>query len=174
MTPAGSGLLVSYLSLREMKKKKGFLGFSWLLFFFHRFWRLTPSYMLLVFFYLALMPYWGHGPLWPHAWPDRDNCNRNWWTNLLYINNFVRTEEAVLGCSLDAVAAVRVIMVLHKSTAAFASLTVSPPPLPPHPPPRRRRRPPPPPPPLPPPPPPPPLPSSSSSRPDITVMVDWA
>ena len=34
-----SGLLVSYLSLKEMKKRGGALKFNWLLFYFHRFWR---------------------------------------------------------------------------------------------------------------------------------------
>ncbi|KAJ8304386.1 hypothetical protein KUTeg_017969 [Tegillarca granosa] len=34
-----SGLLMSYLILKEMKKKKGACGINWGLFYFHRFWR---------------------------------------------------------------------------------------------------------------------------------------
>jgi len=36
------------------------------------------------------------GPLWRHIF-EREQlaCRRNWWTNLLYINNFVRTDERV-------------------------------------------------------------------------------
>ncbi|KAJ8304234.1 hypothetical protein KUTeg_017817 [Tegillarca granosa] len=44
-----SGLLMSYLILKEMKKKKGARGINWGLFYFHRFWRLTPVYMLVLF-----------------------------------------------------------------------------------------------------------------------------
>ncbi|SPP83614.1 nose resistant to fluoxetine protein 6 [Drosophila guanche] len=37
------------------------------------------------------------GPLWRHIY-EREQlaCRRNWWTNLLYINNFVRTDERCL------------------------------------------------------------------------------
>lgn len=36
------------------------------------------------------------GPLWRHIF-EREQlaCRRNWWTNLLYVNNFVRTDERV-------------------------------------------------------------------------------
>lgn len=37
------------------------------------------------------------GPLWRHIFErEQLSCRRNWWTNLLYINNFVRTDERVL------------------------------------------------------------------------------
>ncbi|XP_026851175.1 nose resistant to fluoxetine protein 6 isoform X3 [Drosophila persimilis] len=37
------------------------------------------------------------GPLWRHIY-EREQlaCRRNWWTNLLYINNFVQTDERCL------------------------------------------------------------------------------
>ncbi|KAK7495799.1 hypothetical protein BaRGS_00013019 [Batillaria attramentaria] len=86
-----SGLLVAYLSLKEMKKREGKL--NWFLFYFHRFWRLTPAYMLIIMVYVCISPYWGEGPLWPETLPDRDNCKTSWWTNLLYINNFVYSAD---------------------------------------------------------------------------------
>ncbi|XP_076472960.1 nose resistant to fluoxetine protein 6-like [Babylonia areolata] len=87
-----SGLLVAYLTLKEMKKRGGKL--NWFLFYFHRFWRLTPAYMLCLMVYTCLAPYWGDGPFWPSKFQDEDFCADNWWTNLLYINNFVNTKEA--------------------------------------------------------------------------------
>ncbi|KAK7495729.1 hypothetical protein BaRGS_00012949 [Batillaria attramentaria] len=59
---------------------------------------LTPAYMLVIMVYVCLSPYWGKGPLWPDI-PDRDFCENNWWTNLLYINNIVRTKEMCLAQS---------------------------------------------------------------------------
>lgn len=92
-----SGLLVSYLTLKELQKKNGKL--NWFMFYFHRFWRLTPAYMLVIMVYLCLSPYWGDGPVWPASDPDRDNCEDNWWTNLLYLNNFINVKEMCLGQS---------------------------------------------------------------------------
>ncbi|KAK7497006.1 hypothetical protein BaRGS_00011742 [Batillaria attramentaria] len=81
-----SGLLVAYLSLKEMDKSKGKV--NWPMFYFHRFWRLTPVYMMVIFFNTALQPYLGSGPFWPDRDGSRKACEESWWTNMLYINNF--------------------------------------------------------------------------------------
>ncbi|XP_053380232.1 nose resistant to fluoxetine protein 6-like [Mercenaria mercenaria] len=94
-----SGLLVSYLSLREMKKRGGPLKFNWLLFYFHRYWRLTPPYMLLLMLYVPTMKYWGDGPFWPQKGVDVDECKDTWWTNLLYINNVYKSDKQCMGWS---------------------------------------------------------------------------
>ncbi|XP_025112800.1 nose resistant to fluoxetine protein 6-like [Pomacea canaliculata] len=90
-----SGLLVAFLSLKEMKRCAGRL--NWAIFYLHRFWRLTPPYMLILLLYVCLGPYWGSGPMWPDKQPDRDNCKMSWWTNLLYINNFVDLDNSCMG-----------------------------------------------------------------------------
>ncbi|XP_033763400.1 nose resistant to fluoxetine protein 6-like [Pecten maximus] len=87
-----SGLLVSYLFMREMEKAKGKM--NWGLFYFHRFWRLTPPYMLVLFVDVALLRYFGNGPFWPEGGFERDFCEDTWWTNLLYINNLVKTDRS--------------------------------------------------------------------------------
>lgn len=51
--------------------------------------------MLVIMVYSCLSPYWGDGPLWPSALPDRDKCSEKWWTNLLYINNLMSFTETV-------------------------------------------------------------------------------
>ncbi|XP_045202111.2 nose resistant to fluoxetine protein 6-like [Mercenaria mercenaria] len=94
-----SGLLVSYLSLREMKKVGGARRFKWGMFYFHRFWRLTPPYMLLLMLYVPTFKYWADGPFWPQTGVDVDECKDTWWTNLLYINNIVRTDKMCMGWS---------------------------------------------------------------------------
>ncbi|XP_076436701.1 nose resistant to fluoxetine protein 6-like [Babylonia areolata] len=96
-----SGLLVAYLSLKELKRNAG--SPNWLKFFLkfyiHRYWRLTPPYMLIIFIYLSLGRYWGSGPLWPSSNTDRDSCQTSWWANMLYINNFVNLDKQCLGQS---------------------------------------------------------------------------
>ncbi|KAK7095528.1 nose resistant to fluoxetine protein 6-like [Littorina saxatilis] len=92
-----SGLLVAYLSLKELKRTGGKI--NWIKFYFHRFWRLTPPYLLVILMYLSLGKYWGSGPMWADTQPDRDNCRKSWWTNLLYINNFVHDDHVCLGQS---------------------------------------------------------------------------
>ncbi|KAL5012342.1 hypothetical protein ScPMuIL_010893 [Solemya velum] len=87
-----SGLLVAYLSLKEMKKRKGSL--NWFMYYFHRFWRLTPPYMLFMFVFVALMAYTGNGPNWDGNQPGLNYCKSNWWKNLLYINNFFKRSES--------------------------------------------------------------------------------
>ncbi|KAJ7365133.1 hypothetical protein OS493_007782 [Desmophyllum pertusum] len=79
------GLLVAYLSFRRMDKNDGKLPL--IKFYFHRFWRLTPSYMFVILFYANLYAFLGEGPLW-YGSQVGTPCDKYWWTNLLYINNF--------------------------------------------------------------------------------------
>ncbi|XP_033732240.1 nose resistant to fluoxetine protein 6-like [Pecten maximus] len=92
-----SGLLLSYLVLKEMKKKNGKL--NWGMFYFHRFWRLTPPYMLLMMVYVPLFRYMFEGPKWMQGGTEKDFCSDTWWTNLLYINNLVKTDKMCMGWS---------------------------------------------------------------------------
>ncbi|XP_052221322.1 nose resistant to fluoxetine protein 6-like isoform X1 [Dreissena polymorpha] len=93
-----SGLLVAYLTLREMDKRGGAKKFSWGMYYFHRIWRLTPPYMLVMFVYTTLINHWGNGPMWPQQGFDPNNCN-TWWMNLLYINNFQDSKTMCMGWS---------------------------------------------------------------------------
>ncbi|KAK7094202.1 hypothetical protein V1264_007855 [Littorina saxatilis] len=90
-----SGLLVTWLSLRDMAKKNG-VGY-WVMFYFHRFWRLTPIYMIVLMTFTCLHTYLGGGPLWPEELGTATNCKKYWWTNFLYVNNLVHDDEACMG-----------------------------------------------------------------------------
>jgi peptidoglycan/LPS O-acetylase OafA/YrhL len=82
-----SGVLVAYLTLREMERRRG--RFPFLTYYLHRYLRLTMVYAFLLFFWWTLTVYLGSGPLWQSsAGPRRQACSKYWWTNLLYINNF--------------------------------------------------------------------------------------
>ncbi|GFU02341.1 nose resistant to fluoxetine protein 6 [Nephila pilipes] len=89
------GFLLAYLFLKEADRKNGKI--NWLYFYMHRIWRLTPAYMVVVFFYIFVFKYIGSGPFW-----DDKHCDNNhgdWWKYLLYINNFIPIHDMCLGWS---------------------------------------------------------------------------
>ncbi|XP_072014078.1 nose resistant to fluoxetine protein 6-like isoform X1 [Amphiura filiformis] len=91
-----SGCLLTYLTLGKMAHTNGKL--PWGLFYFHRFWRLTPVYSAVILFIIFLDPYIGSGPLW-YRYIDHPNCEKYWWRNLLYISNFFPKSEMCMDWS---------------------------------------------------------------------------
>ncbi|RUS71521.1 hypothetical protein EGW08_020719 [Elysia chlorotica] len=84
-----SGLLVSYLTLCELRQKAGKL--NWVMFYVHRYLRLTPVYMICLGIWVSLMPYLVDGPLFPQKTGfEKDHCKNSWWGNLLYVQNLVK------------------------------------------------------------------------------------
>ena len=85
-----SGLLVAYLTLCEVQKRAG--RFPFLMYYLHRFLRLTPTYAFVLFFIWFLIIHLADGPLYHFiTWEGSglyQTCSKYWWTNLLYINNF--------------------------------------------------------------------------------------
>ena len=47
--------------------------------------------MFVILFYVKLKPFLIYSPLW-NTEDKADPCNKYWWTNLIYINNFYPTE----------------------------------------------------------------------------------
>ena len=55
-----------------------------------RFLRTTPTYMFVLFTWYLLLPFMGQGPLWYERQDERPSqCEKYWWANVIYINNFV-------------------------------------------------------------------------------------
>ncbi|XP_069119723.1 nose resistant to fluoxetine protein 6-like [Argopecten irradians] len=92
-----SGLLLAYLFMKDIKKNG---KMNWPLFYFHRFWRLTPIYMLVLMIDANLTKYMGGdgGPAWPKDGIE-SYCETRWWTNLLYINNLFSMEKMCMAWS---------------------------------------------------------------------------
>nr|XP_039271216.1 nose resistant to fluoxetine protein 6-like [Styela clava] len=81
-----SGLLVTYLGMREMTKRRGKLNVP--LMYLSRYLRLTPTVALIILFMVTFVPMIVEGPLEPiSVEPVVGLCQKYWWTNLLYINN---------------------------------------------------------------------------------------
>lgn len=85
-----SGLLVGYTVLKKLKNQE---RVNWFMFYFHRFWRLTPVYAFFILIWTTLYKHM----IWEGAYAISQKtgetsafewCEKYWWTNLLYINNF--------------------------------------------------------------------------------------
>ncbi|KAG1681479.1 Nose resistant to fluoxetine protein 6 [Nymphon striatum] len=92
-----SGALVAYLFFNHHAVVGSIKNIGWIKFYVHRIWRLTPAYMLILGIYICLFPYLASGPFWRSDGMEVDYCKDTWWTNLLYINNFVHSSKMCMG-----------------------------------------------------------------------------
>lgn len=93
-----SAFLLTWLQLKETdKKKKKCTVSDGVMYYFHRFWRLTPIYMIVIMSFACLYRYLGSGPFWPSTIWGAEHCKKVWWTNLLYVNNLVKTHSQCMG-----------------------------------------------------------------------------
>ncbi|XP_071448702.1 nose resistant to fluoxetine protein 6-like [Hetaerina americana] len=82
--------LLAYFLLLELEKRK----VSTLKLIIFRYVRLTPTVLFIVLFYASILIKLGSGPFWNATMSrERDNCQQNWWTNILYINNYVHPDK---------------------------------------------------------------------------------
>ncbi|XP_057379360.1 nose resistant to fluoxetine protein 6-like [Daphnia carinata] len=86
-----SGLLVAFTQMRQLDQNNGFFNIK--RFYFHRYIRLTPVYAAVMAFIATLWPRLGSGPDWHFLQQMSKGVRQRWWTNMLYINNYVATTE---------------------------------------------------------------------------------
>ncbi|CAF4662624.1 unnamed protein product [Rotaria sp. Silwood2] len=95
-----SGFLTAILFVRQITKEK--LTFrSFILYYIHRYIRLTPTFILVILVSINLTPYFGGGPLYPSKQGfESDGCShRGWWTSILYIANLFKIGDMCLSGS---------------------------------------------------------------------------
>jgi len=91
-----SGLLVAYYLLRQLDRSRG--RFNIILFYVHRYFRLTPVYAIILAFLATLVVYVGSGPDWQNVrYTMVDVCRNEWWRNLLYINIYLTSPIGCMG-----------------------------------------------------------------------------
>ena len=84
-----SGLLLGYLFTSEVNKNENFSTKELMLFYLHRYLRITPVYLFCTLFFWSLLPYIGSGPLWFNTKKIIGDCEENWYANFLYVSNFI-------------------------------------------------------------------------------------
>lgn len=90
-----SGFLL-YITIKPTFKKNKFNFKYFVVGVIYRVIRLSPPIAFLVLYNASFMADSGEGPFWKYfGEAEKTFCRRSWWTNLLFINNFVNTEELV-------------------------------------------------------------------------------
>ncbi|KAG5882815.1 hypothetical protein JTB14_024571 [Gonioctena quinquepunctata] len=87
-----SGFLMCRLLLIELDRRKGRVNMAIL--YVARYIRLTPSYLIVIGLYTTFLYRLGSGPLWKsRIGMERERCLQSWWTNILYVNNYVSADQ---------------------------------------------------------------------------------
>jgi peptidoglycan/LPS O-acetylase OafA/YrhL len=71
---------------KKMSRKS--LSFFMIKYYIHRYWRITPPFMLALMISANLSKYFGDGPYFPAGGFEPESCNTTWYKNLLYVHNF--------------------------------------------------------------------------------------
>ncbi|XP_070574874.1 nose resistant to fluoxetine protein 6-like [Ptychodera flava] len=93
-----SGLLVAYLTLKQIDKRGGPRRYNWLLFYVHRYWRLTPVYAFCLMIYSTLTLHMGNGVWWNNWYGAQQICQDRWWANIFYFHNLYPFPGSVSEC----------------------------------------------------------------------------
>ncbi|XP_022165577.1 nose resistant to fluoxetine protein 6-like isoform X2 [Myzus persicae] len=82
----------TYVLIEERLRSGKSLKFMFLI--IYRIIRIFPTYITVIVIFAFVLPFMGDGPLWKLiVYPEAEFCRKNWWTNLLFINNYVHSNE---------------------------------------------------------------------------------
>lgn len=112
-----SGLLASYIFFKKLTKDKSIKNprnpLMWLMIYVKRYtrwlmppcyfpriafifhFRITPTYAVIMLFDVTLFAYVSSGPFWRPI--EKQGCRFSWWTNFLYMNNFLLQDIEAVG-----------------------------------------------------------------------------
>jgi peptidoglycan/LPS O-acetylase OafA/YrhL len=90
--------LLSYITLKELDKTMGGNIQFWIMYYVHRYIRLTGVYALVIGITATLLKFFAGGPYSTIVQSEIDNCKNYWWTNILYINNFKNVADSPPMC----------------------------------------------------------------------------
>ena len=92
------GLLLSYIWFKKynQNKKQSMSLFNWIMFYVHRIVRLSPPYYILIAFYtwVVLRKWVANMAPFNHI-PSDTSCDKYWWVDFLYLNNFIHYDQQV-------------------------------------------------------------------------------
>ncbi|XP_057655774.1 nose resistant to fluoxetine protein 6-like [Diorhabda carinulata] len=114
-----AGFLSSYFILTKLEHSIKLVNI--LLIFVHRLIRMVPVYGIVLAFYCTIYYKIGSGPFWEERiGVERERCLESWWTNILYINNYVNVEKLCmfqswyLTCDMHYFLLVPILVILLK------------------------------------------------------------
>jgi hypothetical protein len=91
-----SALLLSIMVYPTLKKKEVVSMKFFLKAVLHRYLRLASVMFIFLFFTSTWMHRFGSGFLWERVnYAERNFCRRNWWINVLFLNNYFSGDEKV-------------------------------------------------------------------------------
>lgn len=86
-------LLAVNFKVFAQKQKKFELKYFWHA-LFYRYFRFIPTIIFIILFNITTLVRLEDGPLWKFVTEtERTFCRNNWWTNMLFINNYVHPDE---------------------------------------------------------------------------------
>ncbi|XP_055303539.1 O-acyltransferase like protein-like [Sitodiplosis mosellana] len=86
-----SGTLTSLTILKQLKRTNGKLNLASL--YLHRILRLIPLLAGTILFMVSLLRFCGSGPVWYESDSYRTDCESNWRSTLLHIQNYLNTDS---------------------------------------------------------------------------------
>ena len=81
--------LLAYLTMQQLEKLKGGNIQFWIMYYVHRYIRLTAVYAIMIGLWATLLKFLATGPYSSLITLEVTSCKEAWWTNLLYINNLI-------------------------------------------------------------------------------------
>ena len=91
-----SSTLLAYTTMPALEKLKGGDTKFWIRFIVHRYLRLTGVYAVVIGLSVSLLKFLAIGPSSFIITKLATECRQVWWKNLLYINNFMPDDDAVM------------------------------------------------------------------------------
>jgi len=93
-----SGLLTAFIYFISKIENERFSILKFFLnHYIYHYLRYTPLYGIILLIYITLSPYLGQdGPIYPIDGIESSSCRRNWWRNLIYINNFFDMRDSCM------------------------------------------------------------------------------
>ena len=79
--------LLAYITLKELDKTNGGGVKFWIMYYVHRYIRLSGVYAMVIGFHATLLKFFAFAPQSNVTTFAVDGCKKNWWMNLLYVNN---------------------------------------------------------------------------------------
>ena len=88
-----SGCLTTFILLKELDNAGSNITkhlITVVMYYVHRYLRITMTYILVIGVTIAVIPYIYYGPGWESVVKQSKDCREYWWTNILFVNSLIK------------------------------------------------------------------------------------